>query len=559
MLRTLVIKNLALIAAQDVEFADGLNIITGETGAGKSILIGAVELLLGERADKSQIRTGASSCELHVILDIPAAANVLATVDAILDEAGAPACEDGQLIGRRKLTASSSRSFVNSVPVGLQLLRQLGEHLVDLHGAYDNQSLLRPASQLEALDTFAANEDALDGYRRAWDKLQALQAELDAAADETPSQELLDFLRFQLDEIDKAELREGEDDELSQRHAAAAHVQTVQETLAAAAAALDEDDGAAVERAAAVRRDLIDLARVDGEPERRWGETLDTCISQLQEIAVELAEYAAGAELDPQEFAMLEDRLGLVNRLKRKYGGSIESALAHADDCRERLNKLEHYDDFRAEMQRKIDAAAKTVQTAAGKLRRRRAAAADKLAPAVTDKLKLLGFPDCDFRVRLEPCDPGRRGADDIDFYFAPNPGEGSRPLREIASSGEISRVMLALKTILADADRIPLLIFDEVDANVGGKVANKVGDELRELSRRHQVICITHQPQVAARADRHFRVAKQTEGGRTTATIDVLEGKAREHELIRMLGGDPGDKTVARHARELLKQNQPG
>jgi DNA repair protein RecN (Recombination protein N) len=469
MLNTLIIRNLALIEHQTIEFDKNLNIVTGETGAGKSILIGAMQLLLGERADKSLIRTGEKTCELDVILELGSRPDLLQAVNALLEEAGVPICEEGQLIGSRKITESSSRNFVNTAPVTLQLLKKMGTMLVDVHGPYDNQSLLKPARQLAVLDEYANNGKNLERSRELYRQWRDLNDQLQNKDGESPSPELIDFLKFQLNEIEKAGLTVGEDLQLGKRHEIAAHAQTVLSILSQSRDQLTDSEECIVDQAMAVRRDLQELERVDEETGKRFGAALESCISQLQDLSGDIADYAEGVEVDPEEFVALEERLGLINRLKRKYGGSIEGALAHAEECRGRLQKLEHFDEFRVELERRIQAAEKTLRNVAGTLRKARKKAAAKLGPKITAKLKKLGFPDCDFRIDILDADLSPTGADAVEFFFAPNPGEGNRALREIASSGEISRVMLALKVELAEADRIPLLIFDEVDANVGG------------------------------------------------------------------------------------------
>ncbi len=555
MLNTLVVRNLALIEHQTIEFDAGLNIVTGETGAGKSILIGAMQLLLGERADKSLIRSGAKSCELSVILELSSRPDLLEAVNAVLVDAGVPVCDDGQLIGSRRITGSSSRNFVNSAPVTLQLLKQLGGLLVDVHGPYDNQSLLKPARQLSVLDEYAGNARLLAEYAEQYAAWKDLAEQLQTGAGEAPAPELIDFLKFQLKEIEQAGLKPGEDEQLSRRHELAAHGQTVLEVLSLARDSLTESEDCIVDQAMELRRQLLELERVDEKTGKHFGRSLESCISQMQELSGEVSDYADGVEVDPEEFEALEERLALLNRLKRKYGGTVETALEHAEECRQRLRKLEHFDEFRAELEKKIAAAENKLRAVAAKLTAGRRKAAGKLGPKITAKLKKLGFPNCDFQVHVADAELLPTGADAVEFYFAPNPGEGNRALREIASSGEISRVMLALKVELADADKIPLLVFDEVDANVGGKVANQVGKELQELGSRHQVICITHQPQVAATGDRHFTVSKSTRNKRTVAEITALDGKTRVGELSRMLGGDAGDKTVKKHAKELLNK----
>lgn len=552
MLKNLIIKNLALIENLDIELDDRLNIVTGETGAGKSIMIGAVQLLFGKRADKSMIRTGSDRCDVSAVIQLDDA-EYQSKVNALLDGVGVPPCEDGQLIISRRISEQSGRNFVNGVPVTLLLLKQLGELVVDIHGPYDNQSLLKTAKQLEVLDDFAGVHSKLAGYVKLYVTWRELKNQLNAAEEESPSQELLDYLKFQLREIEEAALEPGEEEELAAKHALASNSHQIIEIMTNIRSQLSEDDNNALDQLGCVMRRLIELERIDPENGEAFAQALDGIIVQIKDLDADLSAYVDGVEMDPAEFERMEERLGEIRRLKRKFGGTVESVLAHAGECRERLHKLENFDEYRAELEARVNAAEEKMMTAAGKLTSKRKAAAKKLGPQITDKLQFLGFPDCKFSIELADCPVGQTGADAIEFFFAPNPGEGNRPLRDIASSGEIARVMLALKTILAQADKVPTLIFDEVDANIGGVIANRVGDELRRLGKAHQVICITHQPQVAAGADRHLLVAKSTKKKRTMAHIEPLSADARVAEIARMLGSEDDSGVAARHARELI------
>lgn len=553
MLTSLLIRNLALIEELEIDFSPGFNTVTGETGAGKSVIIGAVQLLLGQRADRSAIRGGADACEVNGIFDLSAEPELLAAVDAVLEEAGVPACEDGQLLLRRWFSEKSARVHVNSTPVTLSVLRQLGDLLVDVHGPYDHQSLLKPARQLAVLDAFGGYGDDLDTCRQLHDKLRQARDKLAESDREHASPELVELLRHQVKEIDKAKLREGELQELTQRHATVANASEILELVGHCYTLLHDSDNAILDQVADITRHLQDLEHLDSEAGRQFVQLIENAFHELETLATELNDYGDQVDIDPQEFIELEDRLAVLQRLKRKYGGSMESVFSFHADAMQRLERLDDLDAYRERLQQDVDKAEADLAEAARKLSRKRREQARKLAPQITDKLRRLGFPDGEFDIEVAEAPLGARGADSVEFYVAPNPGEGRQPLRAIASSGEISRIMLALKTVLAAADDVPLLIFDEVDANVGGVVAVTVGQELRRLGQERQVICITHLPQVAAGGDRHFRVAKQVRQKRTIAEMIVLDEDARVDELARMLGGDSASSVVRTHAQELI------
>ncbi|OVE80758.1 DNA repair protein RecN, partial [bacterium M21] len=537
MLSTLLIRNLALIETLDLEMNNGLNIITGETGAGKSIMIGAVQLLFGKRADRSLIRTGADFCEISAILDLRD--DLLPSVNQLLDDNGVPSCEENQLIIRRQIREQGGRNFVNGAPTTVQILKLLGEVLVDIHGPYDNQSLLKTSHQLQVLDDFTGLNGQLTDCRKRYDEWRALKDKLAAAEQESPSPELIDYLNFQMKEIDDAALQAGEEEELTARHEVASHSHQILQILDKSQELLSGDEDSATDLLGDALRGLMEVARIDAEKGKQFCQALESAIAIIQDLDGEISDYAGKVEIDPDDFTRMEDRLGDLRRVKRKYGGTVESALSHADDCRERLRKLEHFDEYRAEIEAEIAVSEEKLRDQATKISAKRNSAANKLGPQITKKLKLLGFPDCRFSIGLEPGELKPWGFDQVEFYFAPNPGEGNRPLRDIASSGEIARVMLALKTVLAQADRVPVLIFDEVDSNIGGVVANRVGEELRRLGNGRQVICITHQPQVAAGAHCHYVVKKTTKKKRTTTQIVPLSEAERVKELARMLGGE--------------------
>lgn len=553
MLGSLMIRNLALIDELNIEFAPGLNVVTGETGAGKSIVIGALQLILGQRADKSLIRAGASSCQISAILELAHCPSVLAAVDGLLGEAGAAPCEDGQLLVRRVIGASSGRCFANSTPVTLQALRQIGDLLVDVHGPYDHQSLLHAGKQLEVLDAYAGLEDERDKCRALHRAVIEIEAKIAASEQESLTPDHLELLRFQVNEIAEAELRPDEEEVLTARHRVAANSQEVLEAVARCTERLSTGDDAILEQTAALMREFYELESIDSRQAQQFVATLERAVSELQALHDELGEYAETIEIDGPELTRMDERLALLLRLKRKYGGAIDKVLAFKQETEDKLWRLEHFESHLAELRAERARRRAELLEQARQLSRQRRAHARRLAPLVARRLKKLGFAQSKFKIDLQQGEPGPGGMDTAQFDFAPNPGEGSKPLRAIASSGEIARVMLALKAVLAAADQVPILVFDEVDANVAGTVANTVGAELASLAAKRQVICITHLPQVAAGAERHFLVAKKTSRRRTLTSMTALDEKERAPELARMLGGADSSSVVLKHAEELL------
>ena len=551
MLERLHIRNLAVVAELDAEFGPGLNVVTGETGAGKSLVLGALQLLLGERAGPSVIRQGATQCEISAGLRPPPPAAREAA--AFLEENGLPAGDDGELLIRRTITASGTRSFINGAPVTLQVLARLGDLLVDIHGPHDHQSLLQARPQLALLDEAAGGADEAEACRAAWELLAAARREKDRLAGEHLSSQEEEFCRFQLQEIDKAAINLEEDATLSQRHAVAAHCRALLEAANAARQGLTEGETAAVEPLRAILRLLQDIEAVDAAKGAAFRERLETVVSQLEELSSDLEDYAGGLELDEGELARLEERLALLQKLRRRHGPELENVLKTAETLRARLNSAEQRQarlDEQAALCRKLEVAHLESCRA---LHTKRTTAATKLGKAITGKLQRLGFAQARFSVRLKDAEPGPGGTDAAEFLFAPNPGEPEQPLRQIASSGEMARVMLAVKTVLSQADRVPILVFDEVDANIGGRVAVMVAEEMAAIARHHQVLCISHLPQIAAAGAWHYRVTKQVKDGRTHAAMERLDAAGREEELTRMLGADADSATAREHVREML------
>lgn len=548
MLTLLKIQNLALVDELLWEPKEGFLGITGETGAGKSVIMGGISLVLGERADKSLIRSGESQCCIEAIFHL----NKPQQVNRLLDEAGVPLCEEGGLIIRRVITQTGNKQFINSTPVTLHLLRSIGTWLVDMHRPDAHRSLVSQERQMDLLDAFAEADTPLLQYRQAYQDWQtAHKAFVQAQESGMASERELDFLRHQVQEIESAAFTEEEASQLETRWQRARNASRLRDTALPMAQSLDGGQDALIDKLHQVIRQARDLERMDAGC-GRWIEGLEEALNCLEDIAAEVQDYAETLESDPEELARLENRIALLDTLKRKYGADFQAITQHLEDCRSKLdaldNREEHLQHLADEETKKRDILAQAATT----LSAARSKAAPKLAADFLRHATQLGFRQSLFDVRLSPQDtPGPHGAESVEFFFGPNPGEPLKPLRHIASSGELARVMLALKSALAGQDDTPLLVFDEIDANVGGEIARAVGIKMRELGKKHQVIAITHFPQVAALADFHYLISKVQEAGRTVSQLRHIDGDARVSELVRMLG--TSSESAEAHARELL------
>jgi DNA repair protein RecN (Recombination protein N) len=552
MLVSLRIRNLALIEDLTWELGPGFNTLTGETGAGKSILIDALSLLLGERADKSLIRTGADTCSVEAEVTLADAAR-LREINAALDGVGAEKCEERTLLLKRSVSGSgANRQFLNGSPVSLQGLKTIGDLLVDVHGPHDHQSLLAPEKQAGLLDAYGKLAPLRAACAAAFAAVRDIEQERAALElSESEREQRVALLQHQVQEISGAKLQPGDDERVDNDYRAAAHAQTIVEQARTIADLLSEADNSVMAQLAQVERALTAWQRMDASI--AGAEELNRqAIALLQELLGAVQERAERVDLDPAQLRQLEERLNLIQSLKRKYGGTVESVIAFGEKAAAQLTALEGSAESLAALAQREKTARAALDKAAAELTTARQKIAGPLGGKISQELRALGFTKSTFQVEITPAaKPGAAGADHVEFIFAPNPGEAARPLRAIASSGEMARVMLAVKTTLAEVDEIPILIFDEVDANVGGETAGQVGRKLRALGRSHQVLCITHLPQVAAQGERHFAVEKRVKQNRTLTELTSLDGAARERELARMLGGQT-DAALAL-ARRLL------
>jgi DNA repair protein RecN (Recombination protein N) len=513
---------------------------------------------LGERADRTLLRSGADSCTVEAVFDV---ARLRAPLRRFLEDAGLEPCEDHQLVLKRVFTANgTNRQFVNGSPTTLNVLAAIGEWLVDMHGPHDHQSLLYPAKQLAILDAFGRLESDREAFAELVRRRAALEAEKAAlVVDEKTCAQQLDLLRFQVSEIEGACLQPGEDEQVEQEFHRASNAAKLLHLSQAALDVLAENETAVLTQTGIVGRTLQELQRVDAGA-AGLVELHAQAVAALRELQSEISRYVGKVEVDPARLAGLEERLNLLHSLKRKYGASLAGIGAFGDDAKRRLQSLESRDAELARLNAALAKLEAEILGAGKKLSAARTTIIPQLAKAAGKQLAHLGFQQSQFNVAIRTeseisnfkSQIPQSGLDTIEFQFAPNPGEPARPLRAIASSGEMARVMLALKTVLAAEDEIPVLVFDEVDANVGGETANAVGEKMKQIAEKRQVLCITHLPQVAAPADAHYVVTKQVKDGRTLTEIALLGKKERVTELARMLGGQ--SDAARRHAEALLK-----
>lgn len=535
-LSSLRIRNLALVEELEWQLDRGFTVVTGETGSGKSIIVGALKLILGERADKALLRTGADTCSVEAVFEVANAGQL----DPQLEAQGVEPCEDGRLLIKRAFNATgTNRQFINGSPTTLAVLKNLGDSLIDLHGPHDHQSLLSNEKQLALLDAFAASEGLRSTYEGKFRRLQQCIGEFQAlSSDEAALERELDLLRHQVREIDAAHLTAEEEEQLLARYSVATNGRKLLDVSTQALSRLAEADDAVMPRLTEIGKLLRDLERID--PQAAEIHAAHTrAVTELEEACAALQHYVDELDLDPQRLDDLEERVSLFETLKRKYGGSIADVIAFGEQARGRLQKIESRGDELQRLEQEIATGRTQVREAGKKLTKAREAASSKLATCVTRHLRDLGFKKAEFAIELRPhTEPAAHGMEGVEFLFAPNPGEPPKPLKAIASSGEISRVMLAVKSSLAAQDTVSLLVFDEIDANVGGEIAHAVGAKMRSLGEAHQVLCISHLPQVAAKAAAQFVVTKEYAQNRTISLLCKVDGEGRVEEIARMLGG---------------------
>lgn len=566
MLTKLTVKDYALIESLEVDFTPGLDILTGETGAGKSILIGALGLALGERADLDSVRTGAKAAVVEAEFTV----KDFLTVAGLLKELETEPSADPLILRREVNAAGKSRAFVNDSPVNLAGLKRLGDALLDMHGQHQHQSLLYEERHLDYLDAFGHLERLRGQVSQLFSEYHKTRKQLDDLIHkEQLTREKIDLYQFQLKEINDAGLQEGQEEELEKEKFILENTEKLFASASQAYELLYDGEGSIIERLGTLENLFSDLSSID-ERQNESREAVQNSLAHLEETARSLRQYRDKLQFDPERLEVIRDRLDLIKTLKKKYGqkeGTVEIVLEHARRIKLELDSVEHGEEIIAKLRAELENGRQKLEKSALELSSKRAEAAKKLSKEVMGQLKDLGMekavfktevaqtPDTDGLVEVKKLRQKTEswGIDQVRFLISPNPGEDPKPLAKIASGGEISRVMLAIKTILAEADAVPVLVFDEIDAGIGGRVAEAVGKKLKEIGQKRQVLCITHLPQIAALGDSHYVVSKQDSKGRTITNVEQLDQKQRVDELARMLGGSRITETTIKHAREMI------
>ena len=544
MLLELHVKNLALIEKADVEFGEGLNILTGETGAGKSIIIGSVTMALGGKAPKGSIRPGADYAYIELVFSVTGEEKRKA-----LRELDVEPTEDGLVIISRKLTSARSISRINDETVTMARLSQITGLLLDIHGQHEHQSLLYKSKHLEILDAYvkAATQpvkqtiaDRYRIYRSLEEKLRGFDLDAESRIREA------DFLRFEIEEIETSALKEGEEEELTSVYRRYSHSRRIAECLGAAYEAVEGDW---------LARALKEVEQASEYDESLGGvrDQLYDADSILRDAGREMSSYLDSMEMDEETFRKTEERLDLIHNLQAKYGPAVETIFQKLEQKKKRLGELEDYDAHKKRMEQELEECRNGLEKLCTQLTGIRKKASRTLVKKIRQGLVDLNFLDVEFDMEFEKLDHFTpSGWDGAQFLISTNPGQPMRPLMDVASGGELSRIMLAIKTVLADSDDIPTLIFDEIDTGISGRTAQKVSEKLMLIARSHQVICITHLPQIAAMADSHFEIAKSASQGRTITTIRLLDRQASVEELARLLGGARITEAVLKNAGEM-------
>ena len=546
MLVSLHVKNLALISETEVNFGDGLNILSGETGAGKSIIIGSINLALGARADKDMIRTGADYALVELVFQV---------TEEMQQEISAleiPVEEDGIVIIQRKIQPNRNLFKICGETVTAKQIKALSELLIDIHGQHEHQSLLYKKNHMEILDSFAGDvlADIKEEIKEKYLEFTKVKKELAAfCVDDGTKAKELSLAEFEFHEIEEAGLTEGEDEELERDYRRMANSRQIVEAASKAYQLTGNSDQTAADAVGHAVRELRSVETYDDRA-RELADELENIDALISDFNRGIAEYMSDMEFDGELFAQMEERLNLMNHLKLKYGNSIAAVLAYQREIAEKIERLQNADAYRETLENRLQKAQEHLEKLCRKASRIRSKEADKLAKDMVEALTDLNFMDVKFEIQVRQKEEmASNGFDDVEFMISTNPGEPLKSLGNVASGGELSRIMLAIKTVLASRDRIPTMIFDEIDTGISGKTAWKVSEKLGALSQSHQIICITHLPQIAAMADCHYKIAKQA-----VKNITQLTENEMVDELARMLGSDEITDTVRENARELIR-----
>ena len=551
MLQFLNISNIALIDDMQVEFESGLNLLTGETGSGKSIIVDALGVLIGGRFTSELLKSGAERGSIEGLFSVTPNPDL----ESLLENAGLE--QTNELIIRREISSTGrNKIFINNQLATQSLLRDLRPYLVDIHGQGDQQTLFNPETHLEILDAFAGNTALRGEVAEAYRHWHAVRRELDSLRhDEAEKFQLVDTLKFQIGELERAQLSPGEDEKLEEERRRLANVEKLTTLCQSSYSRIYEDDQAAIVRVRQTLKDLAELAEFESTF-RDYLEGLESARAVLEDLSFSLRDFVDRLEFSPSRLAEIEDRLAELSRLKRKYGGSIAASLEHLARSEDRLRQIETSDERERELNAALTAARERYLDLARKLHKERVRAAKKFEQAVEKGIAEVAIDNARFQVQVNDSvdSAGQKGIDHTEFYFSANVGEEVKPLARVASGGEASRLMLVLKTV-ANGSQFPrTIVFDEIDTGIGGRVSEAVGIKLKKLAQTNQVLCVTHQPQIARFADSHLVVQKEALKGRTQVSVGRLDKAGRVEELARMLTGAEITESARRHAKELLK-----
>lgn len=551
MLKHLYIKNYALIDLLDIELYSGFSVLTGETGAGKSIILGAIGLLLGQRADSKSIKTGAEKCTIEAHFDLSRY-----DLQPFFTENDIDYDAEDTII-RREISATKSRAFINDTPVALSMLKELGEQLVDIHSQHQNLLLNKQDFQLSVVDIIAQNQGLLAEYQESYSQLQAANRELQALKDDIEkNRQQVDFMQFQYEELQQANLVDGEQEELEQQSDMLSHAEDIKGALYEADGHLNGDQQGAVDNVRQSFQTLRNIARVLPAASE-LAERLESCHIELKDIADEVSSLLERTDFDPAELDRLNNRLDLIYDLEKKYHvDSVEELIAQRDLLGKQLNAIENSDDAMAELEAKCELLKGKCQQLADKLTKQRQKAAKEIEKQMQQRLVPLGMPHVRFEVSITSSALGKSGQDQVAFLFSANTSTPLLPVSQVASGGEIARVMLSLKAMISGTVKLPTIIFDEIDTGVSGKIAEKMAEMMREMGQaERQVISITHLPQIAAMGSHHYRVSKEETPQGTTSSMHLLSDEERIREIAQMVSGSDISEAAISNAKALLKQ----
>lgn len=567
MLSNLRIRNYALVDQLEVEFQPGLNVITGATGAGKSIIVGAANMVLGERASIETVRSGFETASIEAVFTLSDDTNL----KDLLGKLGLILTDDLLIIRREISSRGQSKCFINDQQVTLGSLKSLGDRLADLHGQHQHQSLLNVERHVEYLDHYGALDDDMSELSETFHLLRRKQNELvEFKTSRKMDQERRQLYQFQIQEIERSHLSPDEEERLIQERKVLENAESLFELSSRLYHQLHESEASLLERLTSLSKELKGGADIDSRL-KEPGEALESCLITLQEVARFMEDYKSRLEFDPDRLEMIRERLNLFNTLKRKYDKSIEEILIHKEQIKKGLSRIENKDETINGLKEEINKLSQTLQRECLLLSQKRRAKASDLSKRIQKALSVLGMDKTKFEVRITQKQDenglleldGKRylvddkGVDQVEFFVSPNPGEELKPLAKIASGGEISRIMLALKSILAKTDQVETMIFDEIDVGIGGEVASSVGKSLKDLASSHQVIVITHLQQIASQADNHFKVFKESAKKRTVTRITRLDEQERVKEIARMISGEKVSQVTLKQAKEMIKTTE--